>query len=187
MPIGKKNDEEAMGRTVTGALIGCIAGVVATGPMTVAMILWHRRLPPHERYPLPPREITMKLARETGLAGDMSGPAKSAATLVAHFAYGGACGAAYGAASGRLPGPAVVKGIGAGLLVWAGSYLGLLPGTGILRLATDHPARRNLLMLGAHVVWGAALGSVKELFEEESNKGGLPSFSTSIAPHRDAK
>lgn len=31
--------------TSLGAVTGLIAGVVATGPMTVAMILWHRRLP----------------------------------------------------------------------------------------------------------------------------------------------
>ena len=28
----------------------------------------------------------------------------------------------------------------------------------ILRPATDYPARRNALMITAHVIWGAALG-----------------------------
>ena len=34
------------------ALLGAICGVVATGPMTAAMVLWHRRLPAGEKYPL---------------------------------------------------------------------------------------------------------------------------------------
>jgi hypothetical protein len=33
---------------------------------------------------------------------------------------------------------------------------------GILRPATEHPARRNALMIGAHVVWGVALGLIVE-------------------------
>ena len=40
--------------------------------------------------------------------------------------------------------------------VWMASYLGWLPGMGILKPATRHPGRRNALMLGAHLVWGAA-------------------------------
>lgn len=172
-------------KTFLGALIGFIAGVVATGPMTVAMILWHRRLPHHEQYPLPPREITMKLARKTGLAEEMSAEAKSAATLVAHFAYGGVAGAVYGALSERLPAPAMWKGVGCGLLVWTGNYLGLLPGAGILHIATGHPGRRNLLMIGAHVVWGAALGMVTQIFEEDSGDAGEQAFSASHAPHHD--
>jgi uncharacterized membrane protein YagU involved in acid resistance len=181
--VSKKSQTE---KTLLDALIGFIAGVVATGPMTVAMILWHRCLPHHEQYPLPPREITMKLARKTGLAERMSAEEKSAVTFAAHFAYGGAAGAVYGALSGSVPVAAVWKGVGCGLLLWIGSYLGLLPATGILHIATDHPARRNLLMIGAHIVWGAALGIVMQIFKEESGDGGQQPFSTSQAPHYDA-
>ncbi len=172
-------------RTALGAVIGLIGGVVATGPMTVAMILWHKRLPASERYPLPPREITMKLARSAGVAHEMSSEARSAATLIAHFGYGGAAGAIYGAVSDKIPAPTVVKGIAAGLVLWIGSYLGLLPGTGILKAATDHPARRNLLMIGSHLVWGTAMAAVTELLKEEAQGPGMQSFSTRMAPHRD--
>lgn len=168
-----------------GALIGFIAGVVATGPMTVAMILWHRRLPVSERYPLPPREITMKLAHGAGLSQRMSSEAKSAATLLAHFGYGGAAGALYGAVREEIPAPTLYKGIGFGLLLWAGSYLGLLPGTGILKAATAHPARRNLLMIGAHVVWGAATGAVADLLKEEAHGAGSRPFSSALTLHKD--
>jgi uncharacterized membrane protein YagU involved in acid resistance len=172
-------------KTSLAALVGLLAGVVATGPMTVAMILWHRRLPRAERYPLPPREITMKLAREAGVSHEMSDEARSAATLLAHFGYGGAAGAIYGALTDRIPAPAMCKGVGFGLLVWAGSYLGLLPGTGILKIASDHPARRNLLMIGAHVVWGAATGAVADILTDETEAAGPQPFSTTMLPHRD--
>ena len=42
--------------------------------------------------------------------------------------------------------------------------LGLLPALGILTPATRHPPRRNLLMIAAHVVWGATLGLLTEKF-----------------------
>lgn len=173
-------------KILLGTLIGAIAGVVATGPMTIAMILWHRRLPASQKYPLPPREITMKLARVSGLAEHMDEEARSAATLLAHFAYGGATGGAYGALSGGLQGADTLKGICFGMVVWIGSYLGWLPAMGVLHLATEHPARRNLLMIGAHVIWGATLGIVYRIFQHESRAVGPQPFSSRNLPHRDA-
>src|SRR3954469_8354399 len=160
-------------RTALGAVIGFIAGVVATGPMTAAMILGHRRLPLHERYPLPPREITMKLARATGLSQHMNSEMRSAATLLGHFGYGGAAGAIYGALSEEIPAPMLCKGATAGLLLWGASYLGWLPGAGILKAATRHPAQRNLLMIGAHLVWGTALAALTHLLKDEARHPGL--------------
>ncbi len=170
-----------------GAVIGFIAGVVATGPMTVAMILWHRSLPMRERYPLPPREITMKLAQATGLSDVMTPEMRSAATLAAHFGYGGGAGALYGAIAEEIPAPAIAKGVAAGLALWAVSYFGLMPGAGILKQVTGHPARRNVLMIAAHVVWGAALGIVTELLREETTGAGAKPFSANWLPQRDRK
>ena len=174
-------------KCLLGAVIGLLAGVVATGPMTVAMLVWHRRLPQRERYPLPPREITMKLARKAGVAEKMTPEARSAATFLAHFGYGGAAGAIYGALIDEVPVRPVLKGIGFGLLVWTGSYLGYLPGTGILHSATRHPVRRNLLMIVAHVVWGAATGLATGLFKEEAQGAGQQPFSSVAARHKDVK
>lgn len=172
-------------RAALGAVIGLIGGVVATGPMTVAMILWHRRLPASERYALPPREITMKLARGVGVSHKMNSEARAAATLLAHFGYGGAAGALYGAVADKIPVPTLCKGIGFGLVLWSASYLGLLPGTGVLKTAADHPARRNALMIAAHAVWGAALAGVSDLLQKETRDAGLSPFSTTAAPHKD--
>ncbi|HEY0368869.1 MAG TPA: DUF1440 domain-containing protein [Chthoniobacterales bacterium] len=172
-------------QSALGSIIGLIAGVVATGPMTAAMILWHRRLPASQRYPLPPREITMKLARATGVAKHMDHEARSAATLIAHFGYGGAAGAIYGATANAIPAPAWCKGIAAGLVVWGASYLGLLPGTGIIAPATRHPGRRNLLMIGAHLVWGTAMAGLTSLLEDEIHAPGLKPLAGAPLPHRD--
>jgi uncharacterized membrane protein YagU involved in acid resistance len=144
-------------------LLGALAGLAATGPMTVAMKLMHEQLPREEQYPLPPRQVAEGLAEKAGVNEHLGEEEREAATWVSHFAFGTACGALYGAVSGeRLDGHSVLAGAGFGLAVWAGSYLGWLPAAGLLSPATEHPARRNALMIAAHVVWGATTGVALE-------------------------
>lgn len=170
------------------ATVGLLAGTAATGPMTVAMILWHRRLPQSERYPLPPREITEKMTRAAGVRHKIEEPTQSAATLVAHFGYGAAAGLLYSFLAGEVRAGALLKGIAFGLFVWTGSYLGLLPALGILKPATEHPPRRNLLMIVAHIIWGAVLGRLTKLFFEESQPAaGQRAFTVERSPMRDVK
>ena len=139
-------------------LAGALAGLAATVPMTIAMEAMHRRLPRRQRYPLPPRKVTMRAAGAAGVRHKLDESERLGLTLAAHFGYGTGAGALYGPLSRSVKGPAAVKGMGYGLLVWAGSYLGLLPALGLLSPATDHPPRRNALMIAAHLVWGATLG-----------------------------
>ena len=148
------------------AAIGFMSGVVATGPMTAAMIALHRRLPRRERYALPPGEIVAKIASETG-ADALPAEARSAGTVLAHYGYGGAAGVLYALVDRRPDVHPVAKGVGFGLLVWLVSYMGLLPGAGILEPASRHPSRRNALMVAAHVVWGAALATHQALLDAE--------------------
>lgn len=132
-------------------LTGALGGLVGTAAMTAAMRQMHRRLHDRERYPLPPREIMQSLARQTGTARQAGEGELQDLTLGAHFAYGAAAGALFALAR---PGDGIVAGAGYGLLIWAASYLGWIPGVGILAPATRHPRRRNGLMFAAHVVWG---------------------------------
>jgi hypothetical protein len=82
-----------------------------------------------------------------------------AATLAAHFGFGAATGALFAAGSKELQHQyPVAAGIGYGLCVWAGSYLGWVPGLRLMPPATRQPAARNIMMIAAHVVWGATLG-----------------------------
>ena len=148
---------EGGNRLMAGAA-GAAAGLAATVPMTAAMQLMHRRLPPRQRYPLPPRRITMRAAHKAGVKPHLDEPERLGLTMAAHFGYGAAVGALFGLVAPRRPAEAAAAGAGFGVLVWAVSYLGLMPALGLHPPATTEPARRNGLMIAAHLVWGATAG-----------------------------
>jgi uncharacterized membrane protein YagU involved in acid resistance len=137
---------------------GAIAGLLATVPMTIFMRSAWRLLPKHEKYPLPPRLITRRLTKETGVDDQLDADQLTWLTLTLHFLFGAATGALYGVIEPRVPLNESVKGSLMGMAVWSGSYLGWIPAFHILPPATEHPWRRNLLMILAHLVWGTALG-----------------------------
>jgi hypothetical protein len=151
-------------------IVGLVSGIVATGPMTVAMIALHRRLPRGQRYALPPGEIVGTLADRTGASRHVSYRTRAAATLLSHFGYGGAAGAAYALATPALEERAAVKGAGVGMLLWGLSYFGWLPGAGILTPASQHPRERTALMIAAHAVWGLTLGTFAGLLASEADR-----------------
>jgi hypothetical protein len=137
---------------------GAIAGTCATMAMTVTKRALWERLPPGERYPLPPREIVEATAPDA--------PDKGATALVAHFVYGALTGAAYAVLPrGWLPGALY------GPMVWTASYFGWIPAARILTPAHRHPARRNALMILAHVVWGVALSRGLDELQWASGRG----------------
>lgn len=144
-------------------LKGALAGFIGTAPMTVFMLTTQRFLPKGQQYELPPELIIKDLAHRAHVRWHMSKTQILAATLVSHFGYGAAMGALYSPLDKKLPLPPVVKGIIFGVAVWAASYLGLLPLIGISESAHREPARRNLMMVAAHFVWGSALGLVVDL------------------------
>jgi len=137
---------------------GALAGLLATLPMTIFMRSAWRMLPRREKYPLPPRLITRRLTKETGVDEKLDANELTWLTLTLHFLFGAATGSLYGVLEPRVPLNETVKGSLMGLAVWSGSYLGWLPAFHILPPATQHPWRRNVLMIAAHLVWGIALG-----------------------------
>ena len=148
------------GAPIDRIVLGALAGLAGTVAMTAAMRATHRHLPAAERYPLPPREI-IEGALPEPVKDEVGEQGRQTATLAAHFGYGALTGAAYGLAAPRS---GVVGGAVYGVLVWAGSYFGLMPGLGVLKPAQQHPAGRNLLMIGAHLVWGGTLAlTLREL------------------------
>lgn len=152
-------------------LQGALAGCIATAPMTIVMTLLHRLLPRREQYPLPPSEIVEQIEEGVGAQQHMTEQQHLALTLLGHFGYGAAVGAGYGLLRKQLPFGKIANGIVYGLLVWTVSYLGLLPAAGLLTPATAHPARRNALMIAAHIVWGAATGVLVEQLQRDRMKG----------------
>jgi uncharacterized membrane protein YagU involved in acid resistance len=147
--MGEKDSERL--RLGSRLVIGGIAGFVGTMAMTAAMRRLHRRLPKAERYPLTPREIVDSGSKQLGLP--LAGEVAKDVTTAAHFAYGAAMGAMIGAMN---PDPRKRTGAAAGAAIWLASYMGWIPAVGTLEPATEHPARRNLLMIGVHLIWGAA-------------------------------
>lgn len=154
---------------------GGLAGMSATTLMTRAMRYLFGSLPDRQHYPLPPREIIESIDEKTGEAEaplkeeNSSGRANAVATVGAHYGYGAAAGSLFALQPYRTP----VAGAAFGVGVWTASYLGWLPATSILSPATHHPRNRNLLMLAAHVVWGAALSSALREIERAEEEGGV--------------
>jgi uncharacterized membrane protein YagU involved in acid resistance len=145
----------------TKLLIGGIAGFVGTMAMTSAMRRLHRQLPEEERYPLTPREITDSVAAAAEV--ELADEAAKDITTAAHFAYGAAMGALLGVMN---PTPSKRTGALAGTAVWLASYMGWIPALHVLEPATRHPRRRSFLMIGVHIVWGAATASaMRELVD----------------------
>ncbi len=143
--------------------------------MTVAMVAMHRRLPPGQRGPLPPYHISMAAAERVGMRCYLAGNSRLATTMTLHFAYGTTVGALYVPFSCIMPGRDLPKGLVFGVLVWAGSYLGWLPITGLLSPATRHPAARNALMIVAHLVWGTVIAlTVHTLLNENGVEPSRP-------------
>jgi uncharacterized membrane protein YagU involved in acid resistance len=106
------------GMSITNLFLGAVAGGVATIPMTITMNTLHRRLPHHERYALPPREITEKLTEKAGVREHLDESDHQTATLVAHYGYGAGTGAVYASLAERYHPSPLWGGIAFGLAVW---------------------------------------------------------------------
>lgn len=144
---------------------GAAAGLVATVPMTAVMLLVHRYLPLWQRHSLPPRKIAMSLAGRLGVRKHMDSNQRTAATVISHFAYGTGAGAVYGPLSRLVPLPPVIKGAAYGLLIWAASYAGWLPAMNMPAAATDETAKRNAMMIVAHLLFGGVTGVLAHLLD----------------------
>lgn len=149
---------------------GALAGAIATVPMSVVMATMQRALPTREQYPLPPKEITTRLTEEVGIQGTLKEAETNALTMLAHYGYGAIGGAGYAFVEDVLPGRPAVKGMLFATCVWAGSYLSWLPAANILKPATEHPVRRTVLMIVAHLVWGASFGMVEARLRRGRNQ-----------------
>ncbi len=144
---------------------GAAAGLVATIPMTIFMLLMHRLLPGWQKYALPPQQITQEMAQRTDLDQRLSQLQILGATLTLHFSYGAIMGSFYNAFTRKIAFPPILKGALFGLLVWAASYLGWLQVADFDAAAPEEPVKRNLLMISAHLIWGMVAGMVSHLLD----------------------
>lgn len=132
--------------------------MIATIPMSVSMLIGWMLLPRREKYHLPPRLITEEISERVGIEDQLSEKQLTSASVLSHFGYGALTGSTYALLEQRIPLQSSLKGGLAGVIVWVLSYLGWIPAMHILPPATEHPWRRNLMMILAHVIWGVALG-----------------------------
>lgn len=140
---------------------GTLAGAVAAAPMLAVMTTMQRALPAREQYLLPPKENTAKLANGVNIRDDLRELELNVLTMLAHYGYRALGGGAYALAEGVLPGRPGVKGRLFAMGVWTGIYLGWLHAANILEPVAEHPVRRTVLLIAAHLVWGAGFGVVK--------------------------
>ena len=140
--------------------IGAVAGMAATIPMTVFWEALHRRLPGEPRRPLPPREVVEALAVKAGASRHLSEVQVERLAMAAHVGYGTLTGALFGLVAPRGA-RAVPAGVLFGMGVWAGSYLGWLPATGVRHSPRYDVPARTALIVASHAVWGATAGLLR--------------------------
>jgi uncharacterized membrane protein YagU involved in acid resistance len=165
-----------MARRLSDApVLGALAGLIATFAMTAAMAAMQRR--GRDQTALPPS----LLLRSTVLA--KAAERHPALVTFAHFAFGAAAGGLFAGLTARRD---PVAGIGWGLLVWAGSYAGWVPATGMTPPAVRQSTERNLLMILAHVVWGTVLAASLKRLETDQEVIFRPRSADArhgLAPH----
>lgn len=138
---------------------GIWSGLLATGPMTLAMFALHRQLPSAQKSPLPPATLTSQITSLFGIDQRLKQNPRENMTMFSHFGYGATCGLLYALGfkkwMARSP---FINGSLFGLGVWAASYMGWIPAFGLRANAYKMPVKRNGLMILAHLIWGVSLG-----------------------------
>ncbi|MFI6512216.1 DUF6789 family protein [Streptosporangium sp. NPDC050855] len=129
---------------------GAAGGVLATAAMSAVMLAGDRAGLMGDQ---PPKKIVRAF-----MPGYRHRPKRGEGVLGAltHFAFGSACGAAFGAFFGKERAPLPV-GVGYGLAIWVVSYQGWVPMLGIMPPISDDRPGRPAVMAAAHVVYGATL------------------------------
>lgn len=151
------------------ALEGLLCGAVATVPMSAVMLVAGRI---GAMGTLPPERVTERAMDATGVGATSQGE-KDVATSLAHLAFGAGGGVAFALLHRRLnlPVAAVAQGAAFGLAVWAVSYQGWIPALGILPPADDDRPGRRWAMIGAHIVYGSALGALEARLARRTRLG----------------
>lgn len=147
-----------LGDPAAGIREGIAGGVVGTLAMSAVMLLGQRAGLMGEQ---PPEKIAARVLDAAGQEGGDPAPRKALAALT-HLGFGTATGALFGFLHRhlRLGIPAELHGAIFALGVWAVSYKGWLPALGIMPPPEHDRPGRPIIMILAHVVYGAVLGRV---------------------------
>jgi putative membrane protein len=100
---------------------------------------------------------------EAGTGYEVPMPYKPAAGSLVHYAFGGAMGAIYGAASARNPQLAAGAGLPFGAAVWIVADEIGVPLTGLSKPPTAYPLKDHASAFAAHLVYGVTTEGVRRL------------------------
>ncbi len=165
-----------MQRDVKAILDGGLGGAVGTVGMSALMLAAGKAGLIGEQ---PPDKIARAALDAAGVQ-QRDEEAQDALAILLHFGFGAGCGALFGVLHRRLPFrvPAALHGMVFALLIWATSYQGWIPALRIMPPASsDHPNRPRVMIL-AHLIYGALLGSIvarradEETGERQIRDGG---------------
>jgi hypothetical protein len=144
-----------MDEILRGALAGCIGTVVMSATMAVAKAAG---MMPGEP---PPRQVAGNLEEAAGLRDELARPAFEASWVGQHFAYGTAAGVVYELAQGRREfDEPLISGPLFGARLWAFSYMGWLPATGLYPWPSEEPRPRAATVIVSHLVYGTVTALV---------------------------
>ncbi len=147
---------------------GAWAGIIATSAMTLVFLELFKSLPEYEKTSLPPGTLTDDTLRLTGTEHLTDSSLRQDLTLLAHYGYGIVFGVLFSFIRAKDSPTTFREGIWYGSAVWAASYLGWIPLMNFRSSAAKMSFRRNLLMVAAHVVWGATLGYTDKRLRKDS-------------------
>jgi len=143
-------------------LNGALAGAGATVPMTITMYALRQLLLPRNTLPLGPNRMTHWVEAQTGLEQHLNRGQHTALMLASHTGYGALAGMVYATYATRRSAASVQRGMTFGLLVWAASYVGWMPTLQIVPFPPHRSPARQIILITAHLVWGAALARLLE-------------------------
>ncbi len=132
-------------------LLGALAGVIATVPMTLVLFGMARVLPSVKKFPS--GWVVKQLTKKAGIWPTLSMRERSQLSWTGHVGYGMLMGSIYLPLAKERSG--IGRGMAFGVSVWAGSYLGMLP-----LVASRKPFKKSFLddhlqLVIAHLVWGS--------------------------------
>lgn len=149
-----------MNSWIERAVAGALAGVVGTTAMSVPIFLAREFGVIGQA---PPKEIARNAALETGTRQHMTHQEFSVGWLLAHLGYGAGSGLVFALVRRFLPLNSPILGAVYGSILWAVSYLGVMPALGLYPLQQGAARRVVAVMLPAHWIYGAVAGEALDL------------------------
>ncbi len=138
---------------------GGISGIAATALMSLIIAAGRALGMLHTP---PPQQITANVQKESGVdPSSLSRQSFHASWVAAHVAYGAGAGSVYALLRSAFPENRKVAGLAYGGLVWAASYLGLMPALGLYPWPEEDNPSRVTVMIAAHAVYGLSLAEIE--------------------------